>query len=160
MLQTSFGKVVVKANGFPIQYQVEELPLICGDREAPLFIVEGRYKILPKLGDDVGLPVRLSCSIDIDLNTVDVDRSGLETGERLYLNSLYRGDEKLSIGAFDELDGLECYDSSLNGIEIILTDQSFLKYAYFCVAWRTLAGDNYENNGDVYTWFAADPSLA
>lgn len=160
MLKTPLGNVIVKANDVRIEYQVNELPLNCGEKERPLFVVDSRYKIIPLLDNTIDFPIRLNCSVDCTLDIVDANRSGLETGERLFLNSLYCNNQKLSIGAFDELDGLESYDYSLTGIEIIATDRRFLKYAYFCVAWLTLSGDNHEENGDIYTWFAADPNLA
>ena len=162
MLRTPFGKIDIKLNDMPINYQVEELPL-CYDAnyEKPLFIVDGRYKIVPFLDiDNMNFPIRLKCSVDCVPGLIDTERSGLETGERLFLNSLYCKNQKMSIGAFDELDGLESYSFSLTEIEIIITDKNSIKYAFFCVAWVTLTGDNYENNGDNYTWFAADPSLA
>lgn len=159
MLETPFGNVIVKVNDERIEYQVNELPLRRDKKEQPLFIVNGRYKIMPLLDNNIDFPIRLSISIDCTLDSIDTKRSGLEPGERLFLNSLYRDNQKLSLGVFDELEGLEFYDYSLNGIEIIVTDRRFLEYAYFYVAWITLSGDNYESNGDNYTWFAADPNL-
>ena len=158
MLQTPFGSIVVKMNGIPIKYDVEALPLTCGKKEEILFAVDGRYKIVPSLGSHITFPFRLSCSVDCAPDMIDIERSGLETGERLFLTSLYCDNQKISIGAYDELDGLECCGFSLNEIEIIVTDKFFLKYAFFCVAWLTLLGDDYETNGDIYTWFAADPN--
>lgn len=159
MLETPFGNVVVKVNDVRTEYQVKELPFKSDKKKQPLFDVNGRYQIIPLLDNNIDFPVRLSISMDCTLDSIDTERSGLETGERLFLNSLYRDNQKLSLGAFDELDGLERYDYYLNGIEIIVTDRKLLEYAYFCVAWLTLSGDNYESNGDIYTWFAADPSL-
>ena len=158
MLQTPLGSIVVKMNDVPIKYCVEALPLTCGEKEEILFAVDGRYKIVPVLDSHITFPLRLSCSVDCELDTIDVERSGLETGERLFLTSLYRDNQKISIGAYDELEGLEGYGFSLNEIEIIVTAKSFLEYAFFCVAWLTLSGDDYETNGDIYSWFAADPN--
>jgi hypothetical protein len=160
MLTTPFGEIIVKLNGALVKYHVEELPLIYNHTlENPLFIVDGRCKIVPIIDlSKIIVPFRLSCYVDCAPEFINADYSGLETGERLFLTSLYHNEIKMSIGAFDELDGLEGSDFSLNGIEIAVTIASFAKEAFFVVAWKTLNGDDYETNGDVDTWFAADPS--
>lgn len=156
MLKTPFGNIIIELNDRVIDYKTEELPLVSRSDDFTLFSVEGRYKITPLI-KEAYYPFRLKCLVDCSPDMVDGSRSGLSTGERVFLNDLRSKNLKMNIGSFDEMDGLEGYGYTYNGIEIIVSDDAHIKSAFFCVAWMTLSSDNDETNNEIYTWFAADP---
>jgi hypothetical protein len=43
------------------------------------------------------------------------------------------------------------------GVGISIANAKHIKYAYFCIAWVELKSDDHKTNGDIYTWYAADP---
>ena len=167
-LKTPFGEIVVEMNDNICKYQFEILPNEqMGSQGVPIFKVEGRYKITPCVDEPLSFPVRLKCRIDSNL--VFEYPSGLETGERYSAVSLYHDKTKLCIGSWDELGegwpwavggGLELWESTKTGIEIQVGEANYWKYAFFCVAWTTLLGEDFNNNGDTDVWFAAEPFLA
>ena len=167
-LTTPFGEIVVEMNGNQCEYTFEKLP-----KESPILKVEGRYKIMPLVDEPLPFPMKLKCRLETDL--VFDDLTGLETGERYAAASMYHGGLKLCIGSMDDLDevyehgngwcrvidsGLFLYDFTTSGLEIHVREREYWKYAFFCVAWTTLRGEDHNTNGDYDVWFAAEPLMA
>jgi hypothetical protein len=185
MLDTPFGNIIIKLNGIPIDYTIEELPLKFSTlRVENLFTVSGRYKLTPNLSDKrISFPLYLGCYANAT-KLKPSNMSGIESGERLWLVTLYSDKVKMSIGAYDDLDGIEgndgtdfddewekLYDkgNTETGIEIFVSRKEMLPDAYFCVSWMYYSDlkKNKENiykdfsddiNSDNSTWFASDPS--
>ena len=172
-LNTPLGDVVMELNGHPCEYHLEPLPKkVYKDKENLLFSVEGRYKLTPSI-DKPSFPLRLKCRVDTSI--LLGDNSELEGGERYSAASMFYNKIKLCIGSYDELDeesekcveGLKNIDSGLilqeyttTGIEIYLREMNYWRYAYFCVAWTTLSGDDYSSNGELDVWLAAEPFMS
>jgi len=173
-LNTPFGDVVMEINDHPCEYHFEPLPnKLFGNEENLLFSVEGRYKIIPKIDKPPSFPLRLKCCVDTTI--LLADNSELETGERYSAASMFFNKTKLCIGSYDELDeeyekcvdGLKVIDGGLilqeyttTGIEIYVRETNYWRYAYFCVAWTTLSGDDYSSNGELDVWLAAEPFMS
>lgn len=173
-LITPFGDIIVEMNGNPCAYSVKPLPNeIIGSQRVPFFKVEHRFKITPEITAPLSFPLKLKCRIEAILSIED--SSDLETGERYASVSMIHNGIKLSIGSYDEFDevyvyendagikvdgGLILNDFTTTGIEIFVREKQYWQYAFFCVAWSTLSGDDYTCNGEVDVWFAADPFMS
>ena len=165
-LLTPLGVICITVNGIEVNYTVENLCKVerYKDGSGYLFNVDGRCKLTPEISDKVVFPLEIECSVEKFSHIVLDDRTGAESGEYMAMWSMYNGSTKLSIGSPDDTpDYLEdCVQGSYSstGVIIDVRNRDYLKHAFFCVAWVSLNGTDYENNGDIYTWFAADPTIA
>ena len=173
-LETPLGRIIVELNDKPCDYRFEELPKVILDDDGDiLWSVEGRYKITPLIEEPLMFPLRLRCKIDTTLELGEL--SGNEGGERYMAMSMYHNGMKLCIGSYDDIDpeekygkgwiqvvggGCVCWDSTPTSIEIYVGGQKYLEYAFFGIAWTTLRGDDFENNGDNDVWFLAEPAMS
>ena len=174
LLRTPFGDVIVELNKKPCKYHFEELPKAVLDKDGKiLWSVEGRYKITPLIEDAVTFPLRLNCTLDTTLKLGEL--SGMEGGERYSSIAVYHDEMKLNIGSYDDIDpemkqgdgwsqviggGCVLWDFTDTSIEIYVGKEEYMKYAFFCVAWKTLYGDDVDNNGDNDVWFLAEPAMS
>ena len=165
-LKTPFGYVAVVADGQEVEYCIEQLKaeeMLCPD-------IAGRYKISVDFEPD-GKEHLLACILP---EALDYKRYP-ESGERLECQGFYHKDRvKLSIGLECEAgrfpDGARVsdaydYDADYleNGMAYLIEKNTKSNKYVFGVAWIDNVGweeeiDN-ENDRDVQTWFAADPTI-
>lgn len=165
-LNTPFGYVSIMIDGQEIEYCAE--PLKADEILFP--DIAGRYKISVMFEPD-GKEHALACILP---EAVDYNR-GPESGERLECQGFYSKDRvKLSIGLECEAgylpDGTRWsnaydYDADYleNGMAYLIEKNTKSNKYVFGVAWIDNVGweeeiDN-ENDRDVQTWFAADPTI-
>jgi len=118
-----------------------------------IFKVDKRFKILVRnfLIDDE--EVIIECILKTKNNRIL--NGGSETGENLALISFAYDNVKLSIGTIGDVPGVY-YEYLKDRICIRLTKDAGLKEVVFYVAWITMQDILKE---EIYTWFAADPTL-
>ena len=165
-LNTPFGYVAIMIDGQEIEYCAEQLKV----DEIRFPDIVGRYKISVQCEPD-GKAHTLACILP---EAVDYHR-GPESGERLECQGFYSKDRvKLSIGLECEAgylpDGTRWsnaydYDADYleNGMAYLIEKHTKSNKYVFGVAWIDNVGgedeiDN-ENDRDVQTWFAADPTI-
>ena len=165
-LNTPFGYVTIMVDGQEIEYCAEQLKA----NEILFPNIVGRYKISVEFEPD-GKEHVLVC---IFSDALDYNR-GPESGERLECQGFYNKDRvKLSIGLECEAgyfpDGTRIsdhydYDADYleNGMAYLIEKNTTTNKYVFGVAWIDNVGwedeiDN-ENDRDVQTWFAADPTI-
>jgi len=146
MLRTPIGTVDVLINGKSYNYKIRKLR----NRDRT-FTVDGRYMIIVGISNDQDIVVE--CKLT-DF-TGDDAKGSIESGARLALTSFYRDNIKLSIGVEDEISGVQCSYIDY-GIEVALSKEACLQLVVFGIAWITM---NDAEKEDIYTWFAADPTL-
>ncbi|WP_367566759.1 hypothetical protein [Lacrimispora sp.] len=132
-----------------IQQQVEANKL---DNVNKRYIVDGRYKIivdLPKTVDNVSVTCTLNSQPSQKISKI------IESGEGLALISFYLKKTKLSIGVEEGRPGTVC-EYLDNGINVIISNNADMNNVEFYVAWLTMQD---EEDEDIFTWFAADPTL-
>jgi len=170
-LTTPFGDVILEYNGVKCEYSYEQLPnTIVGADGLSVFDVDSRYKIIPLISESLSFPFTLRCYIET--NIVFNDMSECETGEYYSAASMLFENIKLCIGSYDEIDevlacgrqqiiggGLVLWEYAINGIEIHVGAKQYLKYAFFCIAWKTLGSGDHTTNGETDVWLAAEPFL-
>lgn len=116
----------------------------------------GRYKIIVNIADLFeGLGNQIVVVGKLLKSEDDNIQECVESGERLAMLSFYAGNKKVSIGVEDELPGVLCtYEK--NGIKVSISPDSKISQITFGVAWIRM--DDVETQ-DIYTWFAADPTM-
>jgi len=147
MLKTSLGTIEILINGQKRAYKSTKLK-----NKGKQFSVDGRYKLtvdIPLDCDDIVVECVLADYADND------SRNGRDSGERLALTSFYHENTKLSIGAEDEIPYTYC-DYADCGLRIKISKQAGLRRLIFGIAWIKMQDIAKE---DIYTWFAADPTL-
>jgi hypothetical protein len=151
MLKTPLGEIVIIVDGQSVTYK--PISLDCteyGTRNEIMFTVDARYKIEVKLSS---IPCVVECKFNDFLG--DDGRGGVDSGQYLALICFYRGNTKLSIGVEDEIPGVECSYTDY-GLKVELTEQASIHCVTFGIAWVAMKDEEKE---DIYTWFAADPTL-
>lgn len=152
MLTTPFGNIKIEFDGHETDYEIRE---ILPNKRVWPDVVQGFLLRLRYIPD--GRPHILRCVIDSAADEVQG-----ESGERLEMTSLYMGEGKISIGVEAEFcdPPVFSYDfggkNLLNGIEIELFPETKEQYFIFGVAWL----DEVDEERDVQTWFAADPTIS
>jgi len=168
-LMTPFGAIRVRLNGQNIDYTFKELENIqhylddpnC--ERAPFFKVDKHYMIKPTLPEDIVVPFEVECFIELLDSVILDDRTEIEGGEHLIMQSMFMDNMKISIGGYDDLFNddhtvLKVQGCNLpTGLSVELFDLGFLNYVRFGLAWVTLTSDDWETNEENYTWWAADP---
>lgn len=166
-LMTPMGKISIRIDGEEIQYFA-----VKGRKSDILFPdIVGRYFIKVHLEPD-SKEHEISCIL---IDMPDVNKSP-ESGERLEMQGFYSKSRwKLSIGCEGETgyfpDGTRLYDEYDYDIEYLDNGMAYQTFTntrtslfVFGIAWIDDAGWddelNDENNRDVQTWFAADPTIA
>lgn len=148
MLVPDLGEVTVAVNGLIQQFQAIKL-----DNRNKRYVVDGRYKIIVNLGY-ISDTVSITCTLTSRpfTNIIKI----IESGERLALISFYRGKTKLSIGVEEGRPETVC-EYLENGIKIIVNRNAGISDLEFYVAWVAMQDQEKE---DIFTWFAADPTLS
>lgn len=165
-LNTPFGDISVTVDGQEIEYYSGHLP--ADERLCPEIV--GRYKISLEFEPD-GKEHTIACILS---KAQDYNR-GPESGERLECQSFYNKERiKLSIGLECEAgyfaDGTrvsDVYDYDVdylkNGMAYLIAKNTKTTKYVFGIAWIDNVGwddeIDEENNRDVQTWFAADPTI-
>lgn len=148
MLKTPVGIIDILINGKSNYYTFMELGKI--ERN---FSVNGRYKVIVDIPSDDVKDVIVECKL-IDFMG-DNPKGCIESGEQLALISFYRDNIKLSIGVEDEISNVNCGYIDY-GLKVIISQKAHLQQISFGVAWILMKDKEME---DIYTWFAADPTL-
>ena len=144
MLITPLGTIIVKVDGYTIDYNSIRLPC-----KRDSFNVDARYKInLTKSYMNKHVQCILVKNEYLQLS------SCIESGEDLALISFYKKNIKLSIGVEYNYIKDSCRYLD-NGIEIVSNDDT-RKDVIFGVAWKDVLNKEVE---DIFTWLAADPTL-
>lgn len=148
MLETGMGAIDILVNGKSIQYSPIKL-----SNTQKQFLVDKRFKIIVDNLSSVDDNIVVKCKI---INFIGDNAKGcVESGERLALVSFYRGKLKLSIGVENEIPNVRCEYVDF-GLKVTVSKQAFLHQIVFGVAWVSMQDEEKE---DIYTWFAADPTL-
>jgi hypothetical protein len=148
MLKTPIGFIDILINGKSNDYESIELA-----NKEKNFSVDGRYKVI------VDIPINQDQGVVIECKLVEFTGDNamgcIESGERLALISFYRDNIKLSIGVEDEISNAMCCYIDY-GVKVILSEEVHLQQVIFGIAWVSM---NDREKEDIYTWFAADPTL-
>lgn len=164
-LMTPFGEISILIDGVSIPYTAQR-----GSANHVLWPdVENRFQIAV-----YGVPDGREHSISCVFSPIDTYGRGPESGERLECQSFYSAYRvKMSIGVECEtgyLDGKRIsdeydYDAVYleNGIKRLIFPDTKTERYVFGIAWIDDVGwndpINHENDRDVQTWLAADPSF-
>ena len=151
MLNTPFGDISIAVNGKNVKYELLKLDNIeVGNLGTPVFMVDGRYQLRVDI-EGASLPVTLTCEFP---EYISYDKINIEAGQSLALKSWYRHNIKISFGTEDEISGtnIEYVERGLKAV----INSSKVKTVVFGVAWVVI---NDKEKEDIYTWFAADPTL-
>lgn len=144
MMNLLFGKLVILLNGEAVDYKATSLK-----NSGKNYNVDGRFKIEVEtkiVGEKI-----IECVLDTD---TDVLQGYSESGEELEMISFLIGDYKVSIGTEGDISGYR-YECKTNRLSITTNEMLFSNKIIFYVAWV----DDYEESKDLYTWFAADPTI-
>ena len=144
MLITDLGEIIVTVDG--VTQQLQPLKLKNVEKR---YAVDGRYKIIVNLGE-ASANVSIACTL-VNQPFIDLTRV-IESGERLALISFYHQKTKLSIGVEEGRPKTVCeyLDNGING-------NAGIPQIEFYIAWLTMQDEEKE---DIFTWFAADPTLS
>jgi len=148
LLITDLGEIIVTVDG--VTQQLQPLKLKNVEKR---YAVDGRYKIIVNLGE-ASANVSIACTLSnhpfINLTRI------IESGERLALISFYHQKTKLSIGVEEGRPKTVC-EYLDNGINITINGNAGIPQIEFYIAWLTMQDEEKE---DIFTWFAADPTLS
>lgn len=148
MIKTPIGTIDILINGKSNYYSSIEL-----DNRGKNFFVDGRYKIIVDIPFNNDQDIVIECKLSEF--TGDNVKGCIEPGEELALISFYRDNIKLSIGTEDEIKNIECSYIDY-GLKVTLSKEIHLQKVIFGIAWVFMRNREIE---DIYTWFAADPTL-
>lgn len=148
MLITDLGEIIVTVDG--VTQQLQPLKLKNVEKR---YAVDGRYKIIVNLGE-ASANVSIACTL-VNQPFIDLTRV-IESGERLALISFYHQKTKLSIGVEEGRPKTVCEHLD-NGINITINGNAGIPQIEFYIAWLTMQDEEKE---DIFTWFAADPTLS
>lgn len=148
MLITDFGEIKITVNGIERQVEANKL-----DNINKRFVVDGRYKIVVELNNMID-NISVMCTLDSSSSTGI--RKIIESGEEVALISFYHENAKLSIGVEEGRLGTIC-EYLDNGINVTVDNNADIQNIEFYVAWLTMQDEDKE---DIFTWFAADPTLS
>lgn len=148
MLKTDIGNIIIAIDGQILDYAPIKLA-----NKGKNFIVDGRYQVIVENmlfseGETI-----IDCIID---NNKMLDLHGYpESGEGLALISFIHNNTKLSIGIEDDIPGVY-YQYMNDRLRVNVTKSASLNTFTFFIAWLTMHNKEQE---EIYTWFAADPTL-
>lgn len=148
MLHTILGDLYIIVNGKERNYETLELA-----NKGEIFKVDKRYKIELDNLPTVNKETVIECIINSKEGYV-LD-GGVETGESLALISFDVDNIKLSIGVEGDMEGVS-YIYSNDRLTVKISQNANIKSLVFCIAWISMQDKEKE---DIYTWFAADPTL-
>jgi len=148
MLHTKLGNILVTVDGNMVDYETIELT-----NEEKNFKVDQRYKLSVKVAHMIGKKQIVECILDNIKNYVL--ECYPETGEGLAMISCYYKNVKLSIGTLGDIVGVQ-YEYLKDRIRLHISNDLEVKKVVFYIAWLTMEDMKKE---DIYTWFAADPTL-
>lgn len=148
MLKTELGNIIITINGQILDYEPIKL-----DNKGKNFTVDGRYQIVV---DNI-LVSEIETIIDciIDSNKVVSLCGYSESGEDLALISFLYNNIKLSIGVEGDISGVY-YEYMNDRLRVKVSKSAALNKLNFFIAWITM---NNKEQEEIYTWFAADPTL-
>lgn len=147
MLETFFGEMNIYIDGEKTDYDIIKLPL-----EEKNFNVDARYQIVIRnIRNDKNTII--DCVIN-ETGLQQLDRC-IESGEDLALISFYSNNTKLSMGMREENTAI-CYEYLDNGIRMNISKENILQEILVNIAWITMKNQDIE---DIYTWYAADPTI-
>ena len=148
MLKTPIGVIDVMLNGEKNHYVFTELNT-CENK----FSVDSRYKVI------VNIPINRTQDIVVECKLIDFVgdnvKGFIESGEKLALISFYHDNIKLSVGTEDEIKNVSCSYIEC-GLRVIISKTAIIEQLAFGIAWIDM---NEREIEDIYTWFAADPTL-
>jgi len=142
------GNIYITVNGKKYNYAFIEL-----SNKEKIFKVDKRFKILVDNLSIDNEEIVIECILKAKSN--NILNGAPETGENLALISFCNGNVKLSIGTIGDVPGVN-YEYLQDRIRIIIPKEIGLKEIVFYVAWITMQNIPRE---EIYTWFAADPTL-
>jgi len=118
-LKTPFGDVVIECNGIISDYLCIQLPNEqIGNTGTPIFNVEGRYKITPKLIEPLSFPLIIKCYIKTD---VEFHRLFIPNTEAKYLTLSSEIDRPLiKVEKAGELDSMPWPDADIFDYESLV----------------------------------------
>lgn len=148
MLRIEFGNILVTINGSAINYMPIKLP-----NEGKNFRVDGRYKIIVSEIKENEEGNVIECKID-GKHELPI-KSYSESGENLALISFECNNTKLSIGTLGDIPDIE-HEYMTDGIRIRSKRNTPLNKVVFFIAWIEM---NDKEKEEIFTWFAADPTL-
>lgn len=147
MIRTNLGNVNILVNGQNFNYCSFELP-----NKGKQYEVDGRFKIVIENildKEDTVIDCILQNQRDVPFNVY------AEPGEDLELISFMVNNMKLSIGVQGNIPGVY-YDYLNDRLRIRITKNATIPRLDMYIAWITM--DDIEKE-EIYTWFAADPTL-
>jgi len=151
LLNTPLGEIAIRLNERKIPFNVAKLEnTYLGQHGAPVFKVEGRYKVSVNI-TDVKTPLSLTCQVNLEST---FQKSGIDSGERLALKTWENGTMMFSIGIEDEIDGINI-EYLERGIEVCIGEKAKVEEIVFGIAWKHV--EDYEKEYH-HTWYAADPT--
>lgn len=149
MLKTLFGNVSILINDQLFHYNPIKLV-----NEGKNFIVDERYQIIvDKISSsehETSIDFILESDKALDLNGYS------ESGEGLAMLSFLYKNKKLSIGVEGDISGVY-YVYMHDRLRVIVTKSASVSSLTFFIAWLTMHNIEQE---EIYTWFAADPTIA
>lgn len=148
MLKTEIGNIRILINGNNYDYHPIELPV-----KGKQFEVDKRYKIIIDNLEIYESEILVDCAIENE-KSLNFE-SGLEPGERVALISFSFSKFKLSIGVEGDIPGIN-YEYMRDRLRIRISKKASVKELIIFVAWLRMSDPVME---DIYTWFAADPTL-
>lgn len=148
MLQTPIGTIDISINEKSYNYKLVELNNV--ERN---FSVDGRYKVIVDVPPNTAQDIIVECRLTDFIG--DNAKGCRESGEQLALISFYNDKIKLSIGVEDEISNVNCSYIDY-GLKVNISKEAHLQQIAFGIAWISMKDKETE---DIYTWFAADPTL-
>lgn len=148
MIKTDIGNIMVTVDEVVLDYKSIKLA-----NNGKNFKVDGRYQVTV---DNI-----VVCNSETVIDILIDDRKVLdlkgysESGERLALISFMHNNIKLSIGVEGDLQGVY-YEYMNDRLRVKITNTASINTLIFFIAWLKM--DNKELE-EIYTWFAADPTL-
>ena len=147
MIKTNIGNIDILINGHNLDYSWFELP-----NKGNQFKVDGRFCIVVDNIPDKGETV-IDCILQ-NQNSLPINVYA-EPGENLALISFMINNKKLSIGVQGDIPGV-FYDYLNDRLRIRVTENASISRFDIFIAWITM--NNFEKE-EIYTWFAADPTI-
>lgn len=147
MLKTVLGDIIIAINSQNFNLSPIKLSNIGSN-----YIVDERYKIVVDNIDVARKDMMIDCLLK--KNEISNLTSYPEPGENLALISFISDDIKLSIGVEGDIPGVS-YEYNSEGLRVKIDKETSIKKIIFFIAWKKLKNEQEE----IYTWFAADPTL-
>lgn len=148
MIKTPIGIINILVNGEKSNYELRELTKVGKN-----FLVDERFEVIVDIPQNANKDTMIECKItDSYVNNI---KRIVESGEQLVLISLYSDNLKLSIGTEDKTPNI-FYTYTNYGLSITVPKDTNMQRIVFRIAWINMHNKAME---DIYTWFAADPTL-